>query len=168
MNAKDLLRAVLAGDEPPLEVFARPLERVSESMRIDELLAQLRADRRHVALVVDEHGTTVGLVSLEDVIEEIVGEIEDEFDPREEEGELVIERDGALIVKGSAPLHLVASRLELELEDSHEATIGGHVLERLGRLPDPAEIVTVDGRAAEVIAVADGRIVELRFPLPSG
>ncbi len=69
---------------------------------------------------------------------------------------------------GSAPLHLVASRLELELEDSHEATIGGHVLERLGRLPDPAEIVTVDGRAAEVIAVADVRIVELRFPLPSG
>ena len=168
VNAKDLLRAVLAGDEPPLEELARPLERVSESMRIDELLAQLRADRRHVALVVDEHGTTVGLVSLEDVIEEIVGEIEDEFDPREEEGELVIERDGALIVKGSAPLHLVASRLELELEDSHEATIGGHVLERLGRLPDPAEIVTVDGRAAEVIAVADGRIVELRFPLPSG
>jgi len=162
VNAKDVLRAVLAGDEPPLRELAHPLERVSESMRIDELLTQLRAERRHVALVVDEHGTTVGLVSLEDVLEEIVGEIEDEFDPRAEE--LIREQDGTLVVKGSAPLHLVAERLELELEDAHESTIGGHVLELLGRLPDPGETVAVAGeRTAEVVAVGDGRILELRF-----
>jgi CBS domain containing-hemolysin-like protein len=80
INAKDLLEAVLAGREPPLEELARPLKRVSESIMLDELLAELRRERRHVALVADEHGTTIGLVTLEDVIEELVGEIEDEFD----------------------------------------------------------------------------------------
>ena len=163
VNAKDVLRSVLAGDDPPLVELARPLERVSESMRIDELLTQLRAERRHVALVVDEHGTTVGLVSLEDVLEELVGEIEDEFDPRTEE--LFLERDGALFVRGSAPLHLVAERVGLELDGAHESTIGGHVLEQLGRLPEAAESVAIDGRTAEIVAVADGRIVELRFAL---
>ena len=163
VNAKDVLHAVLAGEQPTVEELARPLERVSESMRIDRLLTHLRAGRHHVALVVDEHGTAVGLVSLEDVIEEIVGEIEDEFDPRTEE--VVLERDGYLVVAGSAPLHVVAERLGIELEDSHEATIGGHVLELLGRLPDPAETVEVDGLTAQVLATKDGRIVELQFPL---
>jgi len=161
VNSKDILRAVRAAEEPPLVQLARPIERVSESMHIDRLLTHLRAGRHHVALVVDEHGTAVGLVSLEDVIEEIVGEIEDEFDPRAKE--LLVERDGYLIVAGSAPLHAVAERLGIELEDSHEATIGGHVLELLGRLPEPAETVDIDGRAAQVLSTKDGRIVELQF-----
>ena len=73
------------GPRASLEDIARPLERVPESMLIDELLERLRKLREHFALVVDEHGTVVGLITLEDILEEIVGEIEDEFDPEERE-----------------------------------------------------------------------------------
>jgi CBS domain-containing protein len=107
INAKDLLEAVLAGREPPLDELARPLRRVSESIMLDELLGELRRERRHVALVVDEHGTTIGLVTLEDVIEELAGEIEDEFDAG---ATPLLRRDGAaVIVDGAAPLNAVAS-----------------------------------------------------------
>ena len=100
-------------------------------MLIDELLELLRKLREHLALVVDEHGTTVGLITLEDVIEEIVGEIEDEFDPEEREP---VRRDGpdTIVIAGWAPVRLVEERLGIELTDHHEATLGGVILERLG------------------------------------
>jgi CBS domain containing-hemolysin-like protein len=159
VNAKDILRAVLEDGETTLAELARPLRRVSESILVDELLRDLRRDRRHVALVVDEHGTVIGLVSLEDILEEIVGDISDEFD--REEAEVAEWRDGSLIVNGSAPIHLVAAELETEISDSHEATIGGHVLELLGRLPTPGEVVKIDGHRARVTSVEDARIAEL-------
>jgi CBS domain containing-hemolysin-like protein len=159
VNAKDILRAVMedAGIRPA--DLARPLKRVSESILVDELLRDLRRDRQHVALVVDEHGTVIGLVSLEDILEEIVGDISDEFD--REEAETFEWRDGSLVVSGSAPIHLVADELETEISDAHEATIGGHVLELLGRLPEPGEVVEIDGHRARVTGVDDARIAEL-------
>ena len=108
-------------------------------MLIDELLELLRKQREHLALVVDEHGTTVGLITLEDVIEEIVGEIEDEFDP--EEREPVREEGDATVIAGWAPVRLVEERLGIDLADHHEATLGGVILEHLGRLPEPGEEV---------------------------
>ena len=161
VNAKDLLGAVLHGERPELRVLARPIRRVPESMLIDELLRELREDRSHLALVADEHGTTVGLVTLEDVIEEIVGEIEDEFDERADE--LITSGPDGVIVKGTAPIHLVSDKLGIEFSDPDEATIGGHVLEVLGRLPEPGEVVDVDGHRIEVLAVDDARLVELRI-----
>ena len=159
VHVKDLLTA----DPRPtgLEELARPLGRVSESMLLGELLRELRRERRHMALVVDEHGTTVGLVTLEDVLEELVGEIEDEFDAEEAR---LISRDGdAAVVEGQAPLRLLADELGLEIADHHEATIGGHVLERLGRMPEVGETVPLDGFAAEVVAVGEGRLERLRL-----
>jgi CBS domain containing-hemolysin-like protein len=135
---------------------------VPESMLADALLRQLRRDRQHVALVVDEHGTAVGLVTLEDILEEIVGEIEDETDPRE--AELVRQEDGALVVAGQAPIRLVAEHLGVDVDDPHEATIGGLIVERLGRLPDVGEHVEVEGRTAEVTRAGEAVIEELRFP----
>jgi CBS domain containing-hemolysin-like protein len=164
VNAKDLLEALLSGREPELAALARPLARVSDSILIDELMTSLRRDRQHIALVVDEHGTTIGLVTLEDIIEEIVGEIEDEFDP-EAAAELIDRQDGVAVVKGAAPIHLVAETLGITFADPDEATIGGHVVELLGRLPDPGEIVDVDGHSVEVVAVEETRISELRFAL---
>ena len=121
------------GPEKPLTEIAREIETVPEAMLIDELLELLRGLREHLALVIDEHGTTVGLITLEDVIEEIVGEIEDEFDPEEREP---VRRDGdSTIVAGWAPVRLVEERLGIELPDHHEATLGGVILEQLGRLP---------------------------------
>jgi CBS domain containing-hemolysin-like protein len=163
VNAKDLLSVLTDGREADLDELARPLPRVSESTLIDELLRDLRRARQHIALVVDEHGTTIGLVTLEDILEEIVGEIEDEFDVEPEPTDWITHDGDAVVVKGTAPIHLVADELGLEIEDPDEATIGGHVLELLGRIPTPGEVIDVDGRRAEVTDVDDTRVVELRF-----
>ncbi len=157
LHVKDLL---VNGPEKPLKETARALERVPESMLVDELLERLRKLREHFALVVDEHGTVIGLITLEDILEEIVGEIEDEFDPEEREPM----RDGSegTVIAGWAPIRLVEERLEVEFHDHHEATIGGVVLERLGRLPEEGEEVELDGVRFAVLSAADARIQELR------
>jgi CBS domain containing-hemolysin-like protein len=167
VHAKDLLPALVAPGEPELRGLARPLIRVSESILLDELLRDLRREHSHIALVVDEHGTTIGLVTLEDIIEEIVGEIEDEFDA--DHAELIELRDGRTVVSGAAPIRLVVERLGVAVEDPHEATIGGHVVELLGRVPDVGELVEVDGHSMEVTAVDETRISELALvgPLPA-
>jgi len=164
LNAKDLLRSLLDSRDVELRELARPLRRVSESTLVDELLRELRSDRQHVALVVDEYGTAIGLVTLEDILEEIVGEIEDEFDLAATR--LIVYENGSVLVRGTAPIDLVAEELGVVIADPHETTIGGHVLELLGRIPEKGEIVDVDGREAEVAAVGDARIIELRFEVP--
>src|SRR5829696_5306886 len=158
LHVKDLL---VHGRDAPLEEIARPLERVPESMLIDELLERLRKLREHFALVIDEHGTVVGLITLEDILEEIVGEIEDEFDP--EEREPMREEGGNTVIAGWAPVRLVEERLGIEFSDHHEATIGGVVLEQLGRLPDEGEEVDVAGVRFAVLGAADAQIQELRL-----
>ena len=158
VNAKDLLAVALRGRTPELRELARPLARVAEGVRIDELLREMRRDRNHVALVVDEHGTVVGLVTLEDVIEQLVGEIADEFDPIPER---LLWRDGDRVhVSGAAPVRLVARELEIELPEPHETTISGLLIERLGRVPDEGETVALDGLAIEVLARDDTHVEE--------
>jgi CBS domain containing-hemolysin-like protein len=160
MHAKDLLRVAFGQAEPDIRSLARPLARVAESTRLDEVLREMRRDRRHLALVLDEHATVVGLITLEDILEELVGEIEDEFDPRTRE--LIRREDGALRIDGSAPLRLVAERLGMDIDAAHEATIGGHVAERLGRVPEPNEVIVVDGARLRVLAIDDTRITALQ------
>jgi len=163
LHVKDLL--VRGEEDASLDALARPIERVPESMLVDELLERLRKLREHFALVVDEHGTVVGLITLEDILEEIVGEIEDEFDPEEREP-LRDEPEGTVLA-GWAPVRLVEERLGVEFADHHEATIGGVVLEHLGRLPEVGEEVEVGGVRFCVLAAADAQIQELRL-LPDG
>jgi CBS domain containing-hemolysin-like protein len=165
VNAKDLLRVAFGAAEDDLRELARPIARVAESTRLDEVLREMRHDRRHMALVLDEHGTVVGLITLEDVLEEIVGEIEDEFDPEEREP---IRRDGGdTVIAGWAPVRLVEEHLGLELEGHHEATIGGLILEQLGRLPEPGEEVEIGGARFEVIAAKDAQIQEIKLLAPA-
>ena len=157
LHVKDLL---VNGPGTPLEEVARQLERVPESMLIDELLERLRKLREHFALVVDEHGTVVGLITLEDILEEIVGEIEDEFDP--EEREPMRDEPEGTVIAGWAPVRLVEERLGIQFRDHHEATIGGVVLEHLGRLPQEGEEVELAGVRFAVLGARDARIQELR------
>jgi CBS domain containing-hemolysin-like protein len=161
LHVKDLLTVALRGEEAELTSLAREISRFSESTLIDEVLRELQRRRQHMALVVDEHGTTIGLVTLEDILEELVGEIEDEFDPEAVEQ---IRRDGDVAhVDGSTPIRLLAQELGMELPEPHEATIGGHILEILGRMPEIGEVIELDGYRAEVESVADARITSLRF-----
>jgi CBS domain containing-hemolysin-like protein len=130
-------------------------------MLVDELLRELRREHQHVALVVDEHGTVVGLVSLEDVLEEIVGEIEDEFDSEQAE---LVEVDGERVrVARAAPLRRVTDALGVVISDPREATIGGHVLELLWRVPEVGELVELHGHRAEITRVDGTRVAELVF-----
>jgi CBS domain containing-hemolysin-like protein len=163
VNAKDLLRVAFGETEGvDLRRLARPIARVAESERLDEVLREMRRDRRHLALVLDEHGTVVGLITLEDILEELVGEIEDEFDPRTRE---LVRPDGdGLRIDGAAPLRLVAERLGFAIEAPHESTIGGYVVELLGRVPAPGETVHLDGAALEVLEVDDTRVAAMRYP----
>jgi CBS domain containing-hemolysin-like protein len=131
---------------------------------LDDLLEELRREHQHLALVVDEHGTAVGVITLEDVLEEIVGEIQDEFDA--DGDDQPVREDGSLLVAGSAPLRLVADRLDLDAPDSGKATVGGFVVEQLGHLPKAGDWVEVGGRPAEVTAVDEdeAQVIQLRFP----
>ena len=136
--------SALEGGEIDLSALARPLARVSESTLVDQVLRELRRKRQHMALVVDEYGTTVGLVTLEDIIEEIVGEFEEEEDG---EHDLEIRRDGDyLVLAGAAQLGDVEDALGVEIENTGEATIGGHLIELLGRVPEAGEAVDLAGR----------------------
>jgi len=165
IHAKDLLPARADGEDRSLAELARPLDRVAESALISEVLRELRRRHRHLALVADEHGTTTGLVTLEDVLEELVGEIEDEFDLEQEAG---VRREGRdLLVPGSLPLRDLARELGIEVDDPHEATVGGHVVEELGRVPEPGETLELDGFRIDVLE-SDGPLVRsLRLrPLP--
>ncbi len=161
VHAKDLIGPMVAGERRDLKDLVRPLGRVSDATLITELLRELRRSHQHMTLVVDEHGTAVGVVTLEDIIEELVGEIEDEFDP---EGVVEIERDGdSVLLAGSTPIRMLEEELGVVLEDAHEATIGGHLVELIGRLPAVGEQIVVGGHRLEVCEVDDARIVQLRL-----
>jgi CBS domain containing-hemolysin-like protein len=160
LNAKDLLPVGLRAESTiDLRSIARPIAHVSESSRVDRVLRDMRRDRRHIGLVHDEHGTVVGLVTLEDILEEIVGEIEDEFDP-EAPDPIRVEGDTVLI-DGGAAARDVADRLGFELEGHHETTIGGYLSEELGRVPRPGEEVVLHERRFKVLAVHETLVTEL-------
>lgn len=158
INVKDLLGAALGRDVPSTRELARPLPSVAEGTRVDELLRRMRRSRHHVALVVDEHGTVTGLITLEDVIEELIGEIDDEFDTEAEQ--LLWRTDQRMHVDGAAPVRLVARELgvDLDLDQPHEATMSGLLIERLGRVPRPGEVVHLDGVAFEVLDANDTHV----------
>ena len=161
IHAQDLLAATLERPDVPLEQLARPLGRVSEATLVAELLAQMRQQRRQMALVADEHGTTVGLVTLEDLLEELVGEIADEFDlePRRP----IVHEGGQLTVAGSTPIHELESELGVRISAAHEDTIGGHIIELFGRLPEVGETIELDGYPVEVAELGDATIRTLRI-----
>ena len=160
LYAKDLLRIIAAGGpRPRLRDIMRPALFVPESQSVDDLLHELQRRRVHMAIVLDEYGGTAGLVTIEDLLEEIVGEIQDEFD--EEEPMKVLVREGEAILDGRADIdqlgELVTPPVELEDDEEYD-TVGGFVYHRIGRVPVVGDMVTVGPFSITVKKVAGRRV----------
>ncbi len=161
--AKDLLRYFQVEKKKRvhfnLHDFLRPAVFVPESKRLNVLLREFRASRNHMAIVVDEYGGVAGLVTIEDVIEQIVGEISDEYDVDEET--MIMPRDGGeYVVKALTPLTELNARLNSALAHEEIDTIGGLVMARLGHVPRRGDKIDLDGLRFEVLR-ADSRRVHL-------
>jgi CBS domain containing-hemolysin-like protein len=139
---------------------------VPEQKRVAELLREMQTQKFHMAIVVDEHGGVAGLVTLEDLLEEIVGEIVDEYD-REEPA---VERlpDGALRVPGRTPIDDVSEELGIDLPDTEWDTVGGLVFNLLGHVPDEGEVVRFQDLELRTERVQGRRIVSVLIgPVPA-
>jgi CBS domain containing-hemolysin-like protein len=161
VHIKDLFRAPAVPSD--LAQIARPLKFVPETITLDKLLTRMRSERMHVAAVLDEYGGVSGIVTLENVIEEIVGEIQDEFDS--ERPELVDKGGGVYQVSGSMLVVDLEDALGRELSPRDEDTVGGVVLTELGRRPRVGDRVRVGPAELEVQEVLGNRIRALRLTL---
>jgi putative hemolysin len=135
-----------------------------ESLKVSDAMKQMRAQRRQIAMVVDERGSNDGIITMEDLVEEIVGEIYDETD--RDVQSMVREPDGAMLLPGAFPIHdLPDIGVDVErLEDSDYTTVAGLVLARLGHIPTaPGEVVGIDGHTAEVLEVTGRAITRIRL-----
>ena len=137
--AKDLLKLHRA-PELNLRTLLRPAVFVPESKGLNDLLREFRGNRNHLAIVIDEFGRVAGLITIEDVLEEIVGEIEDEFDEEEEEGDIFTLADGSCRVSGDTPIERVNEWFELDLPDEEVDTIGGLISHEMGHVPKRGEV----------------------------
>ena len=167
IHISDVLQTVAEGAiQSEVHAIMREPEFVAENMAVDDLLHLMRSKSLQMAIVVDEYGGVEGLVTLEDVLEEIVGEIDDEFDDAEAE-ELEPAADGSWLVKANAPVEDVSRVLGLELASGDVNTIGGYVYTLLGRMPSVGDVVVSDQASIEVTQVRGRRIYELRLVLPA-
>lgn len=162
LDAKDVLRAIEEGskEEPTARDLARELLIIPESGRIDDLLSGFQRDRSQMAAVIDEWGSFEGIVTVEDVVEEIVGDLQDQFDIEATEREPAIERleTGAYAIDGGVAISRVNEALDTEFERAAFETIGGLVLDRLGRVPEVDDTISVDGYRLTVDDVDGARI----------
>ena len=158
--AKDLLRGVVADNGPgDIHALLRPAVLIPESKKLNLLLKEFRLSRNHMAIVVDEYGGVAGLVTIEDVLEQIVGEIDDEHDEAEDASALIAaQADGQFVVDALTPIGDFNERFGATLSDDEYDTIGGLVTEAIGHLPEVGEELTLDRFQFRVIR-ADARRV---------
>ena len=165
--AKDVLRALTESTEDRLEIkpLLRPVTLIPETKRLDALLDEFRRGRNHLAVVVDEYGGTAGLLTIEDVLEQIVGEIGDEHDP-EQAPELVRQDDGSFLVSAKMRIEDFDEEIGSQLDTGEFDTVGGLVIHRLGRLPKRGDSVEAEGWRFEVISADRRRVKRLRVARP--
>jgi putative hemolysin len=156
----------LVDEEGPVAAHMRPATVIPEAVSVLDALRRLRTDRQQMAVVVNEHGATEGIVTVEDLLEEIVGDLYDEFDP--DLGTVEQEEGGALVLPGDYPVHDLPD-LGVSLPEGPYATVAGWALARLGHIPQSHERVEADGWRVEVLEVEKRAIKRVRMcPLPSG
>jgi len=163
--AKDLLR-FYAEEEFNVREMLRPAVFVPESKRLNVLLKEFRANRNHIAIVVDEYGGVAGLVTIEDVIEQIVGDIEDEYDFDETEDNIIADRSGRFRVKAVTEIADFNTHFESDFSDDDYDTVGGLVVGRFGRLPKRGESIVVDGFTFQVLRADSRKIHALLVEKP--
>jgi magnesium and cobalt transporter len=156
--AKDLLRGVTAGGSTAnIHELLRPAVLIPESKRLNVLLREFRQSRNHMAIVIDEYGGVAGLLTIEDVLEQIVGEIDDEHDDAEDPNALIAaQADGQFVVDALTPIADFNERFGADFDDDEYDTIGGLVTAAIGHLPEAGEELTL-GRFGFRIARADAR-----------
>jgi CBS domain containing-hemolysin-like protein len=162
--AIDLLAYADRSAEEPIESLIRPVQFVPETKKVADLLREFQRSRSTFAVVIDEYGGTSGLLTVEDILEEIVGEIHDEFDEEVAE-EFVREGDGTFLVSGRADIDLLKEKLGLDVNGKGFDTVSGFVLAVIGRVPQAGEAIDYQGMTIEVVDAEGHRINKVRFRL---
>ena len=158
--AKDLLRGCATGHSVDVRALLRPAVRIPESKRLNVLLKEFRSARNHMAIVVDEYGGVAGLVTIEDVLEQIVGDIDDEHDDEPNELAFISPAgNGEFVVAALTPIEDFNERFDADLSDDEFDTIGGLVSAEIGRLPEVGDDATL-GKFHLRVAQSDGRRVQ--------
>ena len=165
IHVRDLLDLEAAGGSRTVSEIMRPVKLVPISKTVLSALSEMRRDRAHLAIVMDEYGGTAGIVTLEDLVEELVGDIQDEYDV--DEGQPKQLRGGAIEVDGLLNLDEFAEQTGIELPEGPYETVAGFMLATLGQLPTGHESVAVAGHVLTVLEMDGRRIARLRVD-PAG
>ena len=162
LNAKDLLVCVDAPQDcPNIKELIKPPYFVPETMRIVDLLRAFQAKKNHMAIVADEFGSVRGLITLEDVLEEIVGEIDDEYDNDEPQWRTL--QDGSLMIYAKEDIEEVESFFNIELPDGPYESVGGFIIHQLGHLPKSGETVETDSLVFKVVSATKRHIKSVKI-----
>lgn len=165
--AKDLLKLQRA-PELNIRALLRPATFVPESKGLNDLLREFRGNRNHLAIVIDEFGRVAGLITIEDVLEEIVGEIEDEFDVAEDDGDIFALADGTWRVSGDTHIERINDSFGLKLAEDGFDTIGGLIAHTMGHVPKRGETHELDGLRFVVLHTKGGAVKWFKvMPLPA-
>jgi CBS domain containing-hemolysin-like protein len=159
VHAKDILTAMRRQPGQTVRDIMRPPLFVPGTREVEDVLADMKRLKTHLAVVLDEYGGTAGLVTMEDLLEEIVGPIYDEYDPQDKAGP----RDGATRLDGAMPITEFNAEHDASLDDTDYTTIGGYVFGQLGRLPRPGDRVTAGQHVFEVVEMDGRRVKALRL-----
>jgi CBS domain containing-hemolysin-like protein len=162
VHAKDILAALRAKPGQTIRTIMRPPLFVPGTREVEDVLADMKRLKTHLAIVLDEYGGTAGLVTMEDLLEEIVGPIYDEYDPQDRVGP----SEGAPRLDGSLPISEFNAQFGATLDDTDYTTIGGYIFGQLGRLPRPGDRVTVGPFSFEVIEMEGRRVKTVRVHAP--
>jgi len=154
--AKDLLRYYAGEEEFNVRDMLRPAVFIPESKRLNVLLKDFRNNRNHIAIVVDEYGGVAGLLTIEDVLEQIVGDIEDEYDFDETEDDIIADKSGSWRVKATTEIAKFNETVGTDYRDDEHDTIGGLVLSHFGHMPKRGEQIAFDNLSVKVLR-ADSR-----------
>ena len=158
---KDIFVLMAKEEEKPLEQLVRPILFVPETMKINQLLREFRQKGMHIAIVINEYGSVTGLVTLEDVLEEIVGEIRDEYEAEPEK--IIPLPEGGWLVDGSVDLESMSKLLDITFEIEHAITVGGFLTEKLQHLPKKGEEIIHKSYRFKVQEASTKRVSQVRI-----